>query len=705
MRRADIPWLALLSAWGLWLFLPNLDHSSIWNWDESVHMAVARGVYDSFFTPHIFTHHLYPGYAFNDWVNGEIWIHKPILPFWLGALVMHVIGISPLGLRLCSVGGMLLAAGCLFGLLRKVVARPWAALLAGAFLGLPFSWRMVQGYQFGDVTDATLVGFVVLSFWLLLLTIERSSPRYAVGAGLAIGLGFLCKSALALTPLGTAVAFVILGGLGFCRGLRFRHLCLIVATFAAVSLPWEIVCAVRWPELNKVEVLHTFGHITGKSVENWIRAWDAIFNEINEAELSPFPLALPLVAGGWLGIRAWRRREPVVVMVVVWLYAEWAMLSYASVKVPAVAWTAVPAVFFALGLAIADAFRRPALAAALIGALTVPRVQAHWPALGRLRIHLPVSFVETRSRPGLLEGLVVVALFLGLGVLVQLARPLFPRLVGAGAWLISLTGMALALFLLVVDLPRAQAKAVRDSELQSLMGYEKESGLAIDRETPKKSVVFLGYEREPPSAFSVQDTIFWSGRMSYRKTADPATAHREGYHPYLVSPGAQPFAEVPGVPAASWLRAYDLDAPAPPPPLPAGVTPIGLWAGPVQLLGYAAAPGNSRRGRYAFYVHTAGPSPHVRIVFHTAKGAEPASVDPGSCLTNAANLRQSPWFIVPVLGPPPGELQSVEVPGGQPTEPPPPPAPPPRVAPAAPPVAPFPRGSMRPLAPFKPRGP
>jgi 4-amino-4-deoxy-L-arabinose transferase-like glycosyltransferase len=687
-----LPWLAILSGWGLWLFLPNLGHSSIWNWDESVHMAVARGVFDSFFTPHIFSHHLYPGYAFNDWVNGEIWIHKPILPFWLGALVMHVIGITPLGLRLCSVAGMLLAAGCLFLLLRKVTARPWALVIAGSFLTLPFSWRMVQGYQFGDVTDATLVGFVVLSFWLLLLAVERRSSRYAGAAGLAIGLGFLCKSALALTPLGTAFAFVILGGLGFCRGLRWQSFCVLVAAFVVVSLPWEIVCAIRWPELNKVEVLHTFGHITGKSVENWIRPWDGIFNEINEVELSPLPLALPLVAAGWLAIRAWRRREPVVVMVAIWLSAEWWMLSYASVKVPAVAWTTVPAVLFALGLAVADAFRRPALAAALVGALSVPRVQAHWHSLSRLRMHVPAGWVETRSRPGLVEGVAVVAVFLALGTLVQLMRPLFPRFVGAGAWLISVTGIALVLLLLLVDLPKAQAKAVRDSELQSLMGYEKESGLAIDRETPKKSVVFLGYEREPPSAFAVQDTIFWSGRMSYRHAPDPATAHREGYHPYLVSPAAQPFQEVPGVPATSWLRAYDLDAPAAPPPLPPGVTPIGLWAGNAQVLGYAVAPGNERRGRYAFYLHTEGPSPHLGIVFHTRNGAEPGSIDPGTCLTNAASFQHKPWFIVPVLGPPPGELQSVELPGGQATQPPPPPVPPPPPAQVRPPFAPIPRG-------------
>ena len=233
------------------------------------------------------------------------------------------------------------------------------------------------------------------------------------------------------------------------------------------------------------------------------------------------------------------------------------MLTLARVKVPAVAWTVVPAVFFALGLAVADAFRRPALAGALIGALSVPSVVAHWPALARLKIHLPAAFPETRTRAGLLEGLVVVAICLASGALVQMARPLFPRIAGAGAWLFSLTALALVLLLVVVDLPKAQAKAVRDSELQSLMGYEKESGLALDREDSQEERGLPGLRARTALGVRRAGHDFWSGRMSYRHAPDPATAHREGYHPYLVSPGAQPFREVPGVPASSWLRAYD----------------------------------------------------------------------------------------------------------------------------------------------------
>ncbi|HUB09798.1 MAG TPA: glycosyltransferase family 39 protein [Myxococcales bacterium] len=665
MRRADLPWIGLLAIWGLWIYWPGLDHPSLWNWDESIHMAVARGVYATFFTPHVYAHHLYPGYAFNDWVNGEIWIHKPVLPFWLGAAVMHLIGITPLGLRLASLAGMVLAGACLYLLLRSLAPRAWAAAVSAAFMGLPFAWKMVQGYQFGDVTDCTLVGFVVLAFWLLLRTIETDSPWLAAAAGAVTGLGFLCKSALALTPLGAAIAMAVLGSRGFCQGLRWRRLVPFLGAFLLLALPWEIVCAIRWPALNKVEVLHTFGHLTGKSVENWIRPWDALFNEIDEAELAPWPLVLPLVAAGWLAIRAVRRREPVAVLVTLWIGAEWLVLTLARVKVPAIAWTVVPAVCLALGVAVLDAFGRPALAVALVGALGAPRIAQALPSLGRARFHLPHFFFETRSRPGLVAGVLIVLACLGMGLLLQALRRRMPRASLGGSLLLGAAGLALASWLLFVRTPEARAEAGAALEVQSLMGYERDVGLALGRATPEKSVVFLGTDREPPSGFAVQNLLFWSGRTTYRRAPDPTTAHRLGYHPYLVSPVAQPFREVPGVPASSWLRAYDLDAPAPPPPLPPGLSPLGVWAGDMQVLGFAAAPGDRSHGRYAFYLHAEGAPGRLSILFRTRKGVEAATLDPGESLASVYSLSGKPWFIVPLLGPPPEQLLSVEVRGGR----------------------------------------
>ncbi len=656
MKRHDLPFLALLLGFGLVVYLPGLAHPSLWNWDESIHEAVARGVYDSFLTPHVLVEPFYPMSA-NEWVNAGVWLHKPPLPFWIGATLMHLFGISPLGLRLTACAGMLLAAAALFLLTRSQLSRPWALLFSGAFLALPCAWRMVQGYQFGDVTDTTLVGFVSLAMLLVLRATESRSNRLAALAGVAVGLGFLCKSALALSPLGVAFALALLGAAGLCEGPRFRQLAFMVAPILALALPWEIYCAVRWPALNRIETLHTFGHLSGVSVENWIRPVDAIFNEVHETELSPLPLALPIVAGVWLAIRALRRRETPVVLAALWLWADWIVLTAAKVKVPGVAWSAVPAIFFALALAFRDAWRRPALALPLLGALASPALARAFPALSRLRMRLPDALLETRTRPGLGEGLAAAGIALALGlVIVALGRLGSPL-----RWLAGAAAGAAALWLVLLDVPRAQAKDRAGLEIQSLYDYAREVGLAIDRGSPKKSVVFLGAQRDPPGSFGVQELVFWSGRMVYRRPPDLEAARAHGYEPLLVSPRAEPFREVAGVPATAWARAYDLADPAPPPPLPLGVTPLGARSGPTTVLGYAASPADATHGRWAFYLHADGYPAPVPIVFHTRHGDERAQLEPGDSLVSPSQLAGANWFVAPLIGPPPGEVTSLEL--------------------------------------------
>ncbi|MHB1844213.1 MAG: ArnT family glycosyltransferase [Deltaproteobacteria bacterium] len=666
MRRRDLPYLALLWGFGLFVYLPGLAHPSLWGWDEAIHAAVARGVYDRFFTPHILVEPFYPMSA-NEWVNAGVWLHKPPLPFWLGATLMHLFGVSPLGLRLTAALGMLLAGAALFLLLRTVVARPWALLFSGALLALPCAWRMVQGYQFGDVTDTTLAGAVAVSMLLLLRAIETKSDRLAAWTGVAVALGFLCKSALALTPLGVAVVLALSAALGLSDGPRPRQLAFLLLPFFALALPWEIVCAIRWPALNRIETMHTFGHLSGVSVENWIRPVDAIFNEVAEAELSPLPLALPVVAGLWLGIRALRRRETPVLLVALWLWADWSVLTFAKVKVPGVAWSAVPALFFALALAFRDAWRRPALALPLLGTLASPWIAHAWPLIARVREHLPAALVETRSRPGLAEGLAIALAALALGLLIRaLGRFGTPARVLFGA-----AALAGGLWLVVLDVPRAQAKNAAELETQSLYDYSREVGLAIDRAAPKKSVIFLAANRDPPSSFGVQELIFWSGRMVYRRPPDLGAARAHGYEPLLVSPRAEPYRELPGVPAIAWARAYDLGRPSPPPPLPLGMTPLGATSGTTTVIGYAGAKADAHHGRWAFYLHPSGQPGRIPIVFHTRHGDERSAIDPNDSLLGAGALAAAPWFVAPVIGPPPDEVTSIEVLPAPPAAPPP----------------------------------
>ena len=61
--------------------------------------VTSGGTFESFFTPHIYRDPLFPQ-PLGNWWAAHIWLHKPTGPFWLAAILMHVVGVTPLALRL-----------------------------------------------------------------------------------------------------------------------------------------------------------------------------------------------------------------------------------------------------------------------------------------------------------------------------------------------------------------------------------------------------------------------------------------------------------------------------------------------------------------------------------------------------------------------------------------------------------------------------
>ncbi|RKH33335.1 ArnT family glycosyltransferase, partial [Corallococcus llansteffanensis] len=177
--RLDGLLLVALVIWGLAQLAPHLAHPAIYNWDEAMHQAAARGTHDTFFTPHIYKAPLYPSDP-RHWWAAHVWMHKPTGPFWFGALMMHVVGVTPLALRLASLLGHLAAAASIYLIARRPAGRLWATLGAAAFLALPFGWQLVQGRFFGDVTDCTLAGCNALAVALLFHATRERSWRWGL---------------------------------------------------------------------------------------------------------------------------------------------------------------------------------------------------------------------------------------------------------------------------------------------------------------------------------------------------------------------------------------------------------------------------------------------------------------------------------------------------------------------------------------------
>jgi len=654
--------VVLLALAFLWLW-PNLAHPSITSWDEGAHQAVARGIFDTG-VPTILPTPLEPVDIY-DWMRAEIFLHKPPLPFFLGALLMRLIGITPLALRLISFVSALVTAFGIYAFGRRLVGAWPAALVSIAFLALPFGLTLVQGYQFGDVTDCSLLALSVLSLCVLAAAIERDSLRLALVAGALCGLAFLCKSFLALTPLGIVGGLALLGARGLGPRIRLALVLGFVAAAIVVAAPWSLYSALRWPEVFKVEARHVFGFVNDTH-RPFSRPFVAIFDPVLSLELAPWPVMLFVVAGFWLIWAALERRDLRTWLLCLWLWGEMIPLALVRVKVPAHAWGAVAAALLALALLLRDSRTRPWLSSAAIatfGTALAVRLTA-----GLFIRHVGKHYLpQATARLGVIEGLILAAL----GGL--LAWGLARRVDPAAKWIAkSLWGveLGLALWVAVFDSPlRLEAERTQRAN-QNVDCYSDEVGRALDRLVPERSVLFYPPgATDPPCCYEQQSLIFYSGRMVYLGTPHLlALASEEGYHRYLVSGAAQSYQPVAGIPVASWLRAYDLDVhlPAPAPP-PSDLTPIDVHSGSLHFFGMAAGPGDSRRDRYVFYAETDAlfsltPMEPVDILFSLAGDAKERAQLDKRHMVDAPDFSRA-WFTFTLAGPPRGDLTGLQLDG------------------------------------------
>jgi len=663
LARADWIACAVLVAWAALRLLPGLDHPGMPRWDESLHQAATRGAFAEPLRPHIYTDHLHRRPS-SDWIYAGVWLHKPPLPFWAGAILLHVTGVSPLALRLVSFFADLAVALGLYFLMRRSTGRFLAALAGVGYLSLDFTWILTQGFLFGDVTDTTMAACLVLGVLAVVRAADRSSERWALLAGVFIGMGYLCKSALALAPLGVAIAFYLLRRRRLAWGLRGRTFLILVGAFLVVAAPWAIYSACSWPEVYRANSKLVFAHLV-EEIAPFGRPIDALFNEINSTELFPIPVSLAVLAALWMAWRAWVSRRSLDVALALWIWASWIILSLTPSKVPAHAFGVVPAALAAIVALVADSRRRPVLAAASLATTLVGWILPWLPSLSKVRALVPSSLPQTRERAGMAEGLLVA------GIAMALVWALV-RALNNPRWLARVLGYLAAVAvvaLLAVAAPVARWKDEKQAlATVGVTDYTREVGRALDRAVPKQSVVFIATERNPDCCSQEHALIFYSGRMAYRRAPEIELAIAKGYLPYLVSPLSEPYVPVPGVPPYAWWRAYDLSAPlGGPAPVPPDVTPLSLRAHGLDLLGIARGRAAPERDRWILIAHVARAGDEsVALAFETRRGTELVKANLDDVLLDRNTLDQAAWFILPFMGPARSDVRAVTLADGTP---------------------------------------
>jgi 4-amino-4-deoxy-L-arabinose transferase-like glycosyltransferase len=226
-------WLLAILVVASFVMLWRLDVRPYENWDEAIHGEVAFEMLESgaWLTP--------------QYTNAP-YFRKPPLRFWIGRALFERFGVNAWTLRLPNaVAGILVALLCAWWM------REWRRSRFGGFLaGFMVSTMPAVHYhafRTGEM-DGLLTLFVVAtlySWWKWTRAIAESSStepktsfRWLIASGAAIGLAVMTKSAAGLIPLPIMLAHAV--AIGAWRRIRFREVLAFAGACFIVTLPWHL---------------------------------------------------------------------------------------------------------------------------------------------------------------------------------------------------------------------------------------------------------------------------------------------------------------------------------------------------------------------------------------------------------------------------------------------------------------------------------
>ncbi len=200
--------------------------------------------------------------------SGLMTVDKPPLSLWVQALSVRVFGFHPLSMLVPEALMGVVAVGLVYDLVRRYFGRA-AGFTAGLALA---TTPVIVAVSRHNNPDELLVLCSVAAVWLALRAIDTGRTRWLVLCGLAVGLGFETKMAVALMVVpGIALAWL------WCRwvpggGLRgsLRSIRQLLAGGLAM-----VVAGGAWPVLVTLVPASDRPWISGTS-DNSI--WSLIFN-------------------------------------------------------------------------------------------------------------------------------------------------------------------------------------------------------------------------------------------------------------------------------------------------------------------------------------------------------------------------------------------------------------------------------------------
>jgi len=389
----------LLCLLALALFLPGLGTRDLWNPNEPTYGLAVAEMTDN-------------GEWWVPTVNGERFLEKPILYFWLARVATLVGGVNEFALRLPSLLAALVSVGFVYlmglrhaGRFRGVVA----ALLFMTTVSIAQAARMIQ-------MDLLATAAVIATVYWGLAALEQPrawAPWFATG--LAAGVGFLAKGPvtwiLAAIPL---VAAIVAARPKPAPAVRC--ITLAFAALVATASCWVVPLALRgeWDGLHEVIVRQNF--------TRFVAPWDHVqpwwyFLKYLWIDMAPWSLLLPLAVGGNARDAPDRKLSRIAW---VWLIGTIVFFSLSGSKRSAYLMPAAPAVALLASGVVERLFRgtlgalRQRIVLVLLAVSSLTMLGAAWVAHG-LRDHYASHAAQlAASSAALIAGAVAILVALGL---------------------------------------------------------------------------------------------------------------------------------------------------------------------------------------------------------------------------------------------------------------------------------------------------
>lgn len=263
----------------------GIGSHSLWSPDEPTGAAVGRGMLDS-------------GDLIVPRLNGEPFLEKPPLYWWVQVAAFRVFGVSDAVARLPSALFSMLTLMVAYAIGRRL-GGPRQGMLALLVLGMTVVFVQNLGRVVVDPALAFFVALAHLGFAVLAEPRSPSETRWArLVISVAIALGFLSKGVVAI---GLGAGPPVLYLLATRRGRAVRELALLaalgVATFALLVTPWAsaLYRAAGWAGLKECLVANTASRFAHTAQSARFGHTQPVYYYLIQTplQLLPWTLALP----------------------------------------------------------------------------------------------------------------------------------------------------------------------------------------------------------------------------------------------------------------------------------------------------------------------------------------------------------------------------------------------------------------------------